>query len=101
MRCRPGDMAVIVDAFNKSNLGKIVTVIGLHDGTGDLLLKLKEPIWLVSCCVPLIWSTDKKRWRRKSGPAGDSALQPIRGIPVYDSESTSRSDHRELADLIV
>jgi hypothetical protein len=101
MRCRPGDMAVIVDAFNKCNLGKIVTVIGLHDGAGDLLLKLDEPVWLVSCCVPLIWSTDKKRWRRKNGPAGDSALQPIRGIPVEDLEAISCSNHRVLADLIV
>ena len=101
MRCRPGDMAVIVDAFNKSNLGKIVTVIGLHDGAGDLVLKLKEPVWLVSCSVPLIWTNDKKRWRRKSGPAGDSALQPIRGVPLDDLESVRRSDKKELEDLIV
>ena len=94
MRCRPGDMAVIVDAFNKCNIGKIVTVIELHDGSGELALKLKEPVWLIRCSVPIIWSTDTKRWRRKSGPAGDSALQPIRGLPVDDAESTSK--HKEL-----
>ena len=52
MRCRPGDMAVVVDAFNKCNIGKIVTVIGLHDGSGDLALKLKEPVWLQNFCAP-------------------------------------------------
>ena len=99
MRCRPGDMAVIVDAFHKCNIGKIVTVIGLHSGAGDLVMKPKGPVWLVRCCVPLIWSTEKQRWRRKSGPAGDSALQPIRGLPVDDAESTSK--HKELVVQVV
>ena len=38
MRCRPGDMAVVLDAVHKSNIGKIVTVIELHDGLGDVVL---------------------------------------------------------------
>ena len=94
MRCRPGDMAVVLDAVHKSNIGKIVTVIELHDGLGDVVLKLEEPVWLVRCCVPLTWTNGKKRWRRMSGPAPDSALQPIRGMPVEGSASK----HRELAD---
>ena len=97
MRCKPGDMAVVLDAFHKCNIGKIVTVIELHDGLGDVVLKLEEPVWLVRCCVPLTWNKGQKRWRRKSGPAPDSTLQPIRGLPV--DESTSKN--RELSDETV
>ena len=99
MRCKPGDMAVVLDAFNKCNIGKIVTVLELHSKTGDVILDLNEPVWLVHACVPLTWTTGKKRWRRKSGPAPDSALQPIRGLPA--EESVYRSDEEELEDLCV
>ena len=97
MRCKPGDMAVVLDAFHKCNIGKIVTVIEPHSRTGDIVLELEEPVWLVRCCVPLTWNRGKKRWRRKSGPAPDSKLQPIRGLPV--DKSTSKN--RELSDQTV
>lgn len=97
MRCKPGDMAVVLDAFNKCNVGKIVAVVEPHSKTGDLVLPLKEHVWLIRCCVPLTWTNDKKRWRRKSGPAPDSALQPIRGLPL--DRSTSKD--KELADQTV
>jgi hypothetical protein len=40
-------MAVVLVAVNKCNIGKIVTVIAPQSGTGDLVLNLKEPVWLV------------------------------------------------------
>ena len=29
-KCYPGDWAVVIDAYNTSNIGTIVKIIGLH-----------------------------------------------------------------------
>lgn len=81
MRCRPGDLAVVVSAVNKQNVGKIVRVLRAYDGTGDILLVGTGPQWLVQCSVPIVWGWPGKKptHRRKVGPALDSQLQPIRG----------------------
>jgi hypothetical protein len=86
-RCRPGDLAVIVVADNKINLGRIVRVIKADDGTGDLHLGGNQVVWFVECAQPLTWSEGKKRYRRKYGPAPDCQLQPIRPEPIQESVS--------------
>lgn len=35
-RCRPGDLAIIVTADYKTNLGRIVRIIKADDGSGDI-----------------------------------------------------------------
>lgn len=29
-KCYPGDLAIVIDAYNTSNIGTIVKIIGLH-----------------------------------------------------------------------
>jgi hypothetical protein len=83
MRCKIGDMAVVIDAYHRCNLGNIVRVIEPHDGTGDLIFGSSDGhVWLVEAARPMTWTVKKKRYRRKVGPAPDNQLQPIR-----DSES--------------
>ena len=36
LRCKPGDLAVVIDARYKCNLGAVVQVIELHNGVGDI-----------------------------------------------------------------
>ena len=79
MKCRVGDLAVVIDAYHRSNLGRIVHVIAPHDGTGDLPFRDAGPVWLVQADQPLTWSVAAKQVRRKIGPAPDRQLQPIRG----------------------
>lgn len=31
-RCKPGDLAVVIDAANKTNIGRIVNVVAMLDG---------------------------------------------------------------------
>ena len=81
-RCRPGDLAVVINAYNTTNVGRIVKVIGLHDGKGELNMNDRtDTVWLVSCPAGFLrWARDDGRvWRRKSGPIPDVQLQPIRG----------------------
>jgi hypothetical protein len=81
MRCREGDLAVVIRAENKCNLGLIVRVVRLHDGTGDLAYHIDAPVWFTECSIPMTWTKGKKRFRQKSGPVPDDQLQPIRGTP--------------------
>lgn len=38
MRCRIGDLAVVIDAYHRCNLGTIVRIIAPHDGIGTLTI---------------------------------------------------------------
>jgi hypothetical protein len=87
-RCRPGDLAVIVVADYKTNLGRIVRVIKADDGTGDIDFGCREIVWFVESAQSLTWTVGKKRYRRKYGPAPDCQLQPIRGEPIQQSVLT-------------
>lgn len=78
MRCRPGDLAVVVSACHACNIGKVVHVLQLHDGSGDIAYAKNREVWLVRGSTPLTWTKGKKRFRRKTGPVPDVQLQPIR-----------------------
>ena len=82
LRCKPGDMAIVVDARYKCNLGAIVQVIELHNGVGDIRYFKKHNAWLAKSSKPLKWVVNGKCYRRKTGPVPDAQLQPIRGYPL-------------------
>ena len=80
LRCRPGDLAVVIDARLPSNLGRIVRIVAQHDGTGDLAYPPSVATWLVTSPCSMSWVMDGKRYRRKKGPVPDVQLQPLRGV---------------------
>jgi len=79
MRCRPGDLAIVVRATVLGNVGKIVRVLKRYDGSSGLSLENAGPAWLVKSSAPLTWRAGSRRYRRKYGPVLDCNLQPIRG----------------------
>src|SRR4051812_29974367 len=81
-KCRPGDLAVVVQARFRCNLGKIVQIVGPHDGTGDLVFDRSwGVVWWIKSSRRLSWISYGKVYRRKTGPCPDSKLRPIRGEP--------------------
>ena len=82
MRCKVGDLAVVVNAECRCNVGNIVRVIAPHDGTGVIRFARHGHVWLVAAHRPLTWYMRGKRYRRKTGPVPDNRLQPIRGLPL-------------------
>jgi len=56
MRCRAGDLAVVIKAANECNVVRIVSVLRLHDHTGDLVFDTSEPVWVVECAEPMLWT---------------------------------------------
>lgn len=79
-KCRVGDLAVVVTAQHKCNIGNIVHVIGPDDGTGDIVFKGQGRVWKVKGTRLITWKIGKKRYRRKFGPCPENRLQPIRGL---------------------
>jgi hypothetical protein len=82
LRCRPGDLAVVISAVNAENLGTIVTVVALHDGQ-PFNLKEGGAAWRVRCPVGaaglLYVYASGRRVQLPEGPIRDCDLQPIRG----------------------
>ena len=81
MRCKPGDLAIVIKAKFSSNLGRLVRVVRQSQGEGDLVYPTSEPSWWVECSHPMTWYKDKKRYQRNRGPVPDAQLQPIRSLP--------------------
>ena len=81
MRCKPGDLAIVICAEIRGNLGNIVRVVAPHDGSGTLRFPNEGHVWIVDCPRLMTWYLNGKRYRRKSGPVPDNRLQPIRGLP--------------------
>lgn len=82
LRCKPGDLAVVIQAQFTTNLGRIVRIIGIDDRKGDLRYPVAIPTWVVRCDLPMTWYDNNKRYRRKQGPVPDAYLQPIRGNSI-------------------
>jgi hypothetical protein len=80
MKCRPGDLAVVVRATAKTNIGRIVRVIQPADESSGFHRDGAGPAWLVKSSTPLVWWMGPRRIRRLHGPILDAELQPIRGV---------------------
>ncbi|MBL0421958.1 hypothetical protein JI739_16530 [Ramlibacter sp. AW1] len=87
-RCAPGDLAIVVRAEIEANLGRIVRVLHLHDGRGDLVLRhAGDAVWWVEAAAPLTWARNGQRICRTNGPVPDGYLMPIKGDGADDAES--------------
>ena len=79
-RCKPGDMAIVIDAQNADNIGLIVRVRGLHNPELANFRVDLGPVWTCDCAQPMVWTRDGKTTMARSGPIPDRLLQPIRGL---------------------
>jgi hypothetical protein len=80
MRGKVGDLAVVVSAEIRCNVGIIVQVVAAHDGAGAIRFTDEGHVWVVACHQLMTWYLHGKRYRRKTGPVPDNRLQPIRGL---------------------
>lgn len=79
MNCKLGDLAVVVRADLACNLGNIVHVVGVCDGSGDIVFKGQGHVWIVTCARPMTWLLNEERLSGERGPVPDNRLQPVRG----------------------
>jgi len=82
LNCKPGDLAIVVDAHNVNNIGTIVKVIRKHSNQSAISKQPDDFIWMVEAPRPMTYDHSGKLKFRKKGPAPDSILRPIRGHPL-------------------
>jgi hypothetical protein len=78
LRCKPGDLAIVIASCYQENIGAVVRVLELHHGT-KWRVRVAGPALSAADATGLLWRTD----RLPSACAvivGDSSLQPIRGV---------------------
>ena len=79
LRCRVGDLCVVIRAVHPSNLGHIVRVLAPYDPRG-CDVDMADADWLVESARPMTWSRGERHlWQRRRGPVPDECLQPLRG----------------------
>ena len=78
-RCKPGDLAIVVEAYNPCNVGTIVNVIGLHPKQNGICAPKGDVIWKAQARHPMTYEINGVLRRRRLGPIPDSQLRPIRG----------------------
>jgi hypothetical protein len=79
--CKPGDLAVVVEAYNACNIGTIVHVIGLYPSQTAVCAPQGDVIWQAQASHPMTYDESGVLKRRRVGPVPDSQLRPIRGAP--------------------
>ena len=89
-RCKPGDLAVVVQAQNSSNLGLIVRVCSPYEQEANF--SIKGMLWLCECSHPMTWVRSGRTITAFSGPIPDSLLQPIRGVGSPSTQATERQN---------
>jgi hypothetical protein len=72
LNCRPGDLAIVVEAFNPVNIGNIVNVLSKHRDQMALVCPDDDVIWLVQAAHPMTYELRGKITRRDKGARSGS-----------------------------
>ena len=51
--CKPGDLAIVVDAYNPANIGTIVRVIRVHPNQGAMCKEPEDLLWFAAAPRPM------------------------------------------------
>lgn len=85
LRCRPGDLARVVDAWNPALVGRIVLIRMAHSETEWVVTLLGEPgVTLTKNRTRMVASN--------SALAYDSALEPIRAVEIGIADQITAGD---------
>lgn len=87
-RCKAGDLAAVISAYNQENLGQIISVIEPYANQGPVVFGEADGfIWLCESPMLMVWQVKDRYYRARRGPVPDSSLKPLRG----EAEEMERS----------
>jgi hypothetical protein len=78
-KCHPGDLAIIVNAYNQANIGLIVKVLQLHPDQFAIDAPDGDAIWTCQAHHQMVYDIGGKKRKRLKGPVPDSYMYPIKG----------------------
>lgn len=86
MNCKPGDLAIVINAFFcHENIGRIVEVVRRAVPGVDTTPDSTHDSWMVRSDRPLARSAGKGSFRiapANEAPCADCNLRPVSGLPV-------------------
>ena len=91
LNCKPGDLAVVITAYNPENIGTILRVIKKHHNQDALVDFKGAHIWLAEAPRPMTYDIGGKMVRRRKGAVPDAILMPIRGLPSGDKTRATKT----------
>jgi hypothetical protein len=97
--CKPGDLAIVVQAYNACNVGTIVKVLRLSGDQEALYTPGAYLIWIVEAAHLLTYDHSGVLKTERTGPVPDSYLRPIRGNPKNEERLTESRKDDSLAAL--
>lgn len=91
-RCKAGDLAVVISAYNQENLGQIISVIEPYANQGPVVFGENDGfIWFCESAMPMVWQVKDRYYRARQGPVPDSCLKPLRGQAKEMEQSLAES----------
>lgn len=90
LRCKPGDLAVVIFAEHLHNIGLIVRVLHPYE-SGDIELPDKGFLWEVECRRKQLWVSQRRALWRNRGPVPDAYLLPLSGLPAHAGSHAARA----------
>ncbi len=76
LRCKAGDLAVVIYAEHLHNIGLVVRVLRPYEN-GDIHLPGKGFLWEVECSQKQLWVSQRRALWRHRGPVPDAYLLPL------------------------
>lgn len=76
LRCKAGDLAVVIYAEHLHNIGLVVRVLQPYEN-GDIHLPDKGFLWEVECSQKQLWVSQRRALWRHRGPVPDAYLLPL------------------------
>jgi hypothetical protein len=77
-KCYPGDLAIIVKAYNQVNIGLIVRVLHLHADQMSVDAPQGDAIWTCQAPQEMVYDIDGQKRKLLKGPVPDSYLYPLK-----------------------
>ena len=97
-RCKPGDLAIVIDAWHPCNLGTIVQVIRPADSSGDIIFDADAGlVWWCKSSRPMKWTCHGKTGKG-DGPIAVT-FKP-RPRDLTDRASLAKRTDRDLYNVI-
>ena len=84
MKCFEGDMAIIIDAYNPENIGKIVKVLRKQTMRERLRIRHQGTVWIVHSAEKLKWNMWGRHFMENFGPVPENQLQPLKSSTHYE-----------------
>ncbi len=84
MRCTEGNLAIIIDAYNSENIGKIVKIVRLQTMREHLKIRHHTRVWMVQSAQKLKWNMHGTYQYEHFGPVPESQLQPLHDQEFHD-----------------